>query len=449
MQKSFSSSKISSPQLLVAGFLVTIIIGAGLLMLPYATTNGITLVDAVFTSASSVCVTGLIVKNTPVDFTTFGKIVIMALIQIGGLGYMSMATFFALLAGKKIGISQRILIKDSLNTATHEGVIKFIKGMLLFVIVAEGLGAVTLYYNFFNQYHLETPVLQSVFHSISAFNNAGFSLFETSLMDYRGDIPVNFIITSLIIFGGIGFTVVYDLYGWFMKKEKRLMLHTRIVLVTSAALITAGALLIYLTESKFIFKQAGFSEAEMIMSSLFAAVTARTAGFSTIDYSLLQHTTLLITMILMFIGASPGSTGGGIKTTTFSVIIMNLWATIRGRKDTVAFNRRIPEDIISRSLVVLSLSSIYVIIATIIIIHIEHTYVITTLFEVVSAFATTGLSVGDGGARSLCANFSDLSKSIIIVTMFIGRLGPLTLFMALIQQKEQHVRYPEGRVMIG
>lgn len=449
MDKPFSSSKISPPQLLAAGFFIIILIGSGLLLLPYATTQGITLVDALFTSTSAVCVTGLIVMNTPVDFTMFGKIVILMLIQIGGLGYMSMATSIALLAGQKIGITQRILIKASLNIDSLEGVVRFMKGMVIFVLIAETAGTLILYVRFLNEYHLEEPFWHALFHSISAFNNAGFSLFENSLIGFRSDIPMNVTIMSLIILGGIGFTVVDDLYGWFFEKEKKVMLHTRIVLITTVILAAAGAVLMYVNERGYFFVQSHFSIAEGILSSLFASVTSRTAGFNTIDYSLLQPATLLLTIMLMFIGASPGSTGGGIKTTTFSIIIMHLWSTLRGRQDTVAFSRRIPADLVFRSLVILSLATMYVMFIVFIIVGIEHTQFMNTLFEVVSAFATVGLSVGDGGARSFCAGFSDSSKAIIIFTMLAGRLGPLTLFMALIEQKEQRIRYPEGRVMIG
>ncbi|KPK02184.1 MAG: hypothetical protein AMK71_03265, partial [Nitrospira bacterium SG8_35_4] len=181
MAESFSSSKISPQQLLVVGFFITILAGTGLLILPYATTQGITLVDALFTSTSAVCVTGLIVKSTPADFTMFGKTVILVLIQIGGLGYMSMATWIALFAGQKIGIAQRILIKESLNVASLEGIVRFMKGMLIFVLIAESIGTMILYAKFFNEYHLELPFWQALFHSVSAFNNAGFSLFDNSL----------------------------------------------------------------------------------------------------------------------------------------------------------------------------------------------------------------------------------------------------------------------------
>ncbi|NOZ25118.1 MAG: potassium transporter [Nitrospirae bacterium] len=426
-----------------------ILLGTALLLLPYATTGGISLTDALFTATSAVCVTGLTVKDTLTDFTTFGKVVILLLIQIGGLGYMSMATLLALLIGRKIGLSERILIKESLNIATFEGIIRFMKGMLVFVFLAEGLGALILSLRFMRDTPLKDAVFKGIFHSVSAFNNAGFSLFQDSLIRFRGDVTVNVTVMSLIVLGGIGFLVVDDIYGRLRKKQKKLMLHTLIVLVSTGLLTAAGAFLFYFNERKYLFARSGPDSLETVLTSLFASVTARTAGFNTIDYSALQPATIFLTIILMLIGASPGSTGGGIKTTTFTVVIMNLWCTIKGRKDTVMFKRRVPEALISRSFVVLAIAVIFINIITLVIIDIEHTGFQKTMFEVVSAFGTVGLSTGDGGSRSFCATFSGPSKIIIIFTMLAGRLGPLTLFMALLGQREERIRYPEGRIMIG
>ncbi len=449
MKNRYRLGKLSPAQLLVFGFIAMILLGTAFLVLPYATTGGISLADALFTATSAVCVTGLTVKNTPADFTIFGKVVILLLVQIGGLGYMSMATFLALLVGRKIGISERMLIKESLNIATLEGIVRFMKGMLVFVFAAESAGAAILSVRFMREYPPMEALFHGLFHSISAFNNAGFSLFPDSLMRYRGDITVNLTVMTLVVIGGAGFVVVDDLYGWMRKRQKRLMLHTLIVLTSTAFLIVAGASLVYFNERKYLFADPDLDRIDVFLASLFASVTARTAGFNTIDYSLLQPATIFLTIILMIIGASPGSTGGGIKTTTFTVVIMNIWCTIRGRKDTVMFKRRVPDELLSRSFVVLALAVIFINIVTMVIIDIEHTGFQRTMFEVVSAFGTVGLSSGDGGARSFSATFSDLSKGIMILTMLAGRLGPLTLFMALLKQREQRIRYPEGRIMIG
>jgi trk system potassium uptake protein TrkH len=442
-------SRLSPQKLLFWGFIIIIVLGTGALMLPASTTQGISITDAFFTAASAACVTGLIVKSTPADFTVFGQVVILVLIQIGGLGYMSMATFIALLAGKRIGISQRILIKESLNMDTLEGITRLLKGMFLFVLLAETFGIIIFFMKFSNESVTSGVLLQSVFHSISAFNNAGFSLFENSLISYRGDIMINLTVISLIILGGIGFIVVDDLYGWFAMKEHRLMLHTRIAVTTTLILIVAGAILFFITERHYLLQDESLTASEVILSPVFASVTARTAGFHTIDYSLLQPSTLFLSIILMAIGGSPGSTAGGIKTTTFSVIVMNIVSIIRGKKDTVMFRSRIPEDLIFKSLVIMSIGFMYIALITFIIVGIEHTPFLKTLFEVVSAFGTVGLSFGDGGSHSFCAGFSDLSKWIIIVTMIAGRLGPLAIFAAFLKQKDESLRYPEGRIMIG
>jgi len=440
------TGRLSSAQVMVSGFVGVISLGTVLLMLPYSTTHGISLLDALFTSTSAVCVTGLIVKNTPQDFTLFGQIVIMLLIQVGGLGYMSMSTMLALLAGRRIGLFERMMIKESLNITTLEGVVRFMKRMLLFVFTVEILGTLIFALVFRKDFSTSDAFFYGIFHSISAFNNAGFSLFSDSFVHYRNNILLNLTVMFLIILGGIGFIVVDDLIDY-IRRGKRLMQHTKIVIVVTFILIFGGAAIIFFNERHFFFS--GLTLKETMLSSLFASVTARTAGFNTIDYSLLQPQTLFFTIILMIIGASPGSTGGGIKTTTFTVVLMYVWTTIRGRRDTVIFKRRVPEVLVSRALVIMALAVFYVTVITFIVEDIEHTGFLTTMFEVVSAFGTVGLSVGNGGALSLVAGFSVPSKIIIIITMLVGRLGPLTLFMALLKQREEKIRYPEGRLMIG
>ncbi len=443
----YTSGRLSPAQLLVSGFLGLIALGTVLLILPYSTTHGISLIDALFTATSSVCVTGLIVKNTSADFTLFGKIVILFLIQIGGLGYMSMATMLALVAGRRIGLFERVMIKESLNISSLEGIIRFMKRMLIFVFSVELLGALILISVFMKEFPSKDAILMGVFHSISAFNNAGFSLFPDSFVHYRSDITLNLTVVTLIVLGGIGFIVINDLYEKIRDRDRRLMQHTKVVLSVTALLIIGGAMVIFFNERKFLFSSMEFSE--KVLSSVFASVTARTAGFNTIPYEELQPQTLFFTIILMIIGASPGSTGGGIKTTTFTVVILHIWATIRGRRDTVIFKKRVPEILVSRALVIMALAVLYVTFITFVVEDIEHTGFLSTMFEVVSAFGTVGLSVGNGDSLSLVATFSPLSKVIIILTMLIGRLGPLTLFMALLRQKEERIRYPEGRLMIG
>jgi len=441
--------KLSPPQILVLGFLSVILIGAIVLMLPISHTKGCSFIDALFTSTSAVCVTGLIVKDTPNDFTLFGQIVIMLLIQIGGLGYMTSATIIFLILGKKIGITERLTIKEGLNIESLEGIVRFTKGVLLFTLIFELSGALLLTARFWMDHPFKDAFLYGLFHSVSAFNNAGFSLFSDNLIRYRGDIIVNFTITTLIITGGIGFIVVRDIYKYKRKDVHGLSLHTKIVLSTTAVLIIGGAVSIYLLEATNPKTFTGMTLQEKLLVSYFSSVTPRTAGFNTVDYSLFRTETLFLTIVLMFIGASPGSTGGGVKTSTFAIIIASLYATIRGLRDAVLFKRRVPSDTVSKSFLLITLAAIFCTLSTHFIITTQSTQYLSGMFEVTSAFGTVGLSVGDGGVRSLSALFTPIGKLAISFTMFIGRLGPLTLAIAVTRRAQERFRYPEGRVIIG
>jgi len=418
-------------------------------MLPISSTKGCPLIDAVFTSTSAVCVTGLIVRDTPNDFTLFGHLVILMLIQIGGLGYMTSATLFFLIAGRKIGITQRYAIREGLNVGTVEGIIRFAKGVLLFTIVFECSGTVILTGLFLREYPLGKAFLYGLFHAVSAFNNAGFSLFSNSLMHYRGDIAINMTITTLIIAGGIGFIVITDIYKFFKKEVDRLAAHTKLVLVTTVVLILGATLLIFLIEYTNPASFVSMTLKEKILVSYFSAVSARTAGFNTIDYSLFKTETLFLTITLMFIGASPGSTGGGVKTSTIAVVFASIFSTIRGKADTVFFRRRMPSEIVAKALTIMILAVIFCTVCSHLILFTQDTKYLYSVFEVTSAFGTVGLSLGDQGARSFTALFNPLGKTIVIFIMFVGRLGPLTLAFALTRQAKERFRYPEGKVMIG
>lgn len=441
--------KLSPPQILVLGFLSIILLGTVLLMLPFSTTQGISLVDALFTSTSAVCVTGLIVKDTPVDFTTTGQIIILLLIQIGGLGYMTSATIISLLIGKRIGLSERLVMKESMNLLSLEGIVRFTKAVVIVTLLFELAGAAILVLRFTENMELKQAVFIGVFHSISAFNNAGFSLFSDSLIRFRDDMVVNFTVTTLIIIGGLGFLVLRDLYNYQRGINKTLSLHTKVVLFTSFILIILGFYFIFILENSNPQTLQKWAAKESLLSAYFSAVTARTAGFNTVDYHLMRPETLYLTIMLMFIGASPGSTGGGVKTSTVTIIIMSLWATIRGLRDTAIFKRRIPLVLVSKSFLLVTLSALLIIAVSISIINFENTPYLFTLFEVTSAFGTVGLSVGDGGSRSFSALFSPQGKLLMSLLMLIGRLGPLTFAVAVLKPKQERYRFPEGKVVIG
>lgn len=441
--------KLTPPQTLVLGFLFVILFGAILLILPVSNTHGCSFIDALFTSTSAVCVTGLIVKDTPNDFTLFGQIVIMLLIQIGGLGYMTSATIIFLILGKKIGITERLTIKEGLNVESIEGIVRFTKGVLFFTMIFELAGALLLTTRFWVDHSFKDAFLYGLFHSVSAFNNAGFSLFSDNLIRYRGDVIVNLTITTLIITGGIGFIVARDIYKYQRKEVHGLSHHTKIVLSTTAILIISGAVSIYLLEATNPRTFTGMTLQEKLLVSYFSSVTPRTAGFNTVDYSLFRTETLFLTIVLMFIGASPGSTGGGVKTSTFAIIIASLYATVRGLRDAVLFKRRVPSDTVSKSFLLVTLAAIFCTLSTHFIITTQSTQYLSGMFEVTSAFGTVGLSVGDGGVRSLSALFTPIGKLAISFTMFVGRLGPLTLAIAVTRRVQEHYRYPEGSVLIG
>ena len=445
------STRFTSSRVLVVSYILVIMLGTVLLMMPMSTTNGITFTDALFTSTSAVCVTGLIVKDTPVDFTDIGQFIILVLIQVGGLGYMAFSTLFALLIGKRIGISERILLKESLNVSSIEGIIGLLKRILIFVLMAEAIGALVLWFFFLRYFNPGDALVYGIFHSISAFNNAGFSLFRDNLMKFVADPGINIAIMSLIVVGGIGFIVVLEVAEYFRHKydARRLHFHSRLALLVTGLLIVIGTAVFYLSENTYFLKSPEGGATADFMVSLFSSVSARTAGFNTIDFSLLQPATLFMIMILMLIGASPGSTGGGIKTTTFSIVFMHIYSFLRGREDVNIFKRRIPQGLVTKSMVIFTLAILYINLMTLIVVNMEHTPFEPTAFEVVSAFGTVGLSVGDGGVRSLSANFGDLSKYLITITMLIGRVGPLTLFASFLEGRQRRYRYPESGVLIG
>ncbi len=440
---------VSPPQILILGFLSFILAGMLLLMTPFATVSGISAVDALFTATSAVCVTGLIVKDTPHDFTFFGKVVILLLIQLGGLGYMTSATIISLVVGKKIGLSERLIMKEALNVLSLEGIVKFTKVVLIVTMVIEALGALVLTIRFLPDSGLGQAACLGIFHAVSAFNNAGFSLLSDNLIQYRGDLVVNLVITTLIIVGGIGFIVMSDIYGYWRKDLFKVTAHTKIVLTTTAALLVAGTLLFLVFEHNNEGTLGGMSLPDKVLASYFCSVTARTAGFNTIDYASLRFETYFITMLLMFIGASPGSTGGGIKTTTFAVVIASLCAIMRGAGDTVMFRKRISYNAVSKSFLSITLAVLLICAVSVLVLKFEHIKYLPAVFEVTSAFGTVGLSIGDGGARSLSALFSPLGKILVSITMFAGRLGPLTIAVAVAKRSEARFRYPEGKVMIG
>lgn len=444
--------RLTPSQILVLWFAGAVLLGALCLSLPVASVpdRSMGFIDALFMSTSAVCVTGLAVKDLATDLSPTGQVMILVLVQLGGLGYMVLSTVIIVLLGKKVGIKQRLVMQEALNVLTVEGLIRLLKGILVMTLVTEAVGAVLLAARFSVDFPWPRAAYLGIFHAVSAFNNAGFSLFSTNLIGYQGDWLVNLVITSLIIAGGIGFVVYRDVLRLLKRETYRLTVHTWMVLSLTGALLVGGTLLFWAFEIGNPKTIGSLPLTDQIMASYFHSVSARTAGFNTIDLGSGTAATLYFLVLLMFVGASPGGTGGGIKTSTFGTMLVGIWAGIRGRSDVTAFHRRIPQETVIRAFSLALVAFALTTGMTLVLQVSEHQDFLRTLFEVTSAFGTVGLSTGDGGVLSFSALFSDVGKVMIILTMLIGRVGPLTISVALVRLEEtRRFRYPPERVLIG
>lgn len=430
---------------IMLSFALVILTGSILLFLPVSREMNaapISYLDALFTATSAVCVTGLTVFDIGTTLSPFGQIVLLLIIQIGGLGLMTFTAFFTIITGEKMTLSSQFTMQNAVSSDRISTLARFISSIILSTLIIELAGALVLLYSFSKVLPLDRAVYYSVFHSISAFCNAGFSPLPDNLMRFRADPVVNIGIMSLIILGGIGFGVIVNVVRRFSGKDKRLFLHSKIVLTTTFILISAGALVIWILEKDNLFKGLGFSET--FLSSLFASVTARTAGFNTVNYGVMRDSTLFFTIILMFIGASPGSTGGGVKTTSFVVMVLNIFNILRDKLVVTAFRREIPFEIIRKATVIILISLAWVVTAVLVVSVIESKPFIKLLFETVSAFGTVGLSTG------ITAELSPASKTMIMITMFLGRLGPITLMYSLgLSAGRLITRQPEEKISVG
>lgn len=427
-----------------------IVVGTLLLSLPAAAARDrLSLVDALFTAASAVCVTGLIVIDTPNDLSLFGQIVVLLLIQIGGLGYMSITTVVAAALGKQLSVHERLTLQEALSAQTMEGLARFALTVLKVTLVFELTGALVLGLYWAGEMGVGRALWLGLFHSVSAFNNAGFSLFSDNLIRYRGDFVVNAVIMALIVSGGLGFVVLVELGR--RRRGERLSVHTRLVLAASAVLIAGTALLLFALERGNPRTLGALPLPSAILASLFQAVTPRTAGFNTLDIGALTQPSLFLLMVLMFIGAAPGGTGGGIKVTTFSVTVAALWATVRGSRDAVIFGRRLAPELVARAFFISLIAFLAINIVAGLLLLTEQRPLLPTLFETVSAAGTVGLSTGEAGLPvSLAAQFSTPGKMLLVGMMYMGRIGPLTLAVAVARGGvPPRVRYPEGRVLVG
>ncbi len=420
-------------RLITLGFALVILTGAFLLLLPVSIKPGVqvTFVDALFTSTSAVCVTGLIAIDTADHFTAFGQAVVAVLIQIGGLGVSSVGVGLILAAGKRVGIKGRLLVKEALNVDSSKGIVRLVKSVLMMTLCFELAGAVLSFIVFSQDYPLPKAIGISLFHSVAAFNNSGFDILGglRNLIPYQNNVLLNLTTCGLIIFGGLGFLVILDVMKH--KRFKKLTLHSKIVITMTAVLLIAGTLLLKVTEDI------------TWMGAFFHSVSARTAGFSTYPIGNFSSAGLFILCILMFVGASPGSTGGGIKTTTFFVLLQDARGVF-SKRYVGAFRRKIARESIWKAYIITFLSLGVVCTGTVLISILEPEYsLIQVLFEMVSAFGTVGLSTG------ITPDLLDVSKLILIAVMFIGRLGAFTLLSMWIERPEPNVRYTEENISVG
>jgi trk system potassium uptake protein TrkH len=441
------------PRTICLGFFAVITVGAFLLMLPISTSDGSwsNPITALFTSTSAVCVTGLSVVDVGKFYSFWGQLFLVLLVQIGGLGYMTATTFLLLLLGRKFGLRDKIAIQQSLDQSGLAGVVQLVRSIIATTAIFELTGVFVLLLVFLPQYGWNYGLWLAIFHSVNSFNNAGFSLFSDSLIGYVKSVPVNLVVTLLIIFGGIGYEVIMEM---FLSARDRLnrtrrkvvfSLHFKVVTTTTIFLLILGTIAFLLTEFSNADTFGPLSYSEKVIAAWFQSVTPRTAGFNTIDISKMTDAGLFITIALMFIGASPGSTGGGIKTTTFRVLYSCTKAVLQGKDEVTCYQRRVPYLLILKTIGVVFGSLMLVIVATVLISLSDQQFeFLQVLFEVMSAFATVGLSTG------ITAKLSTFAELVIIATMYLGRVGVLLLISAVLgDPKHSVVHYPEENLYVG
>jgi trk system potassium uptake protein TrkH len=447
--------KLTPIRIVVLSFLGLIITGGILLMFPFASvnhtfTNPIT---AFFTSTSAVCVTGLVVVDTGTYWSGIGKFIIISLIQFGGLGYMTIATFFLLAFNRQVSLGSRFILKEGLNVSHVSKIMQFAKTTLGIVAFFEGLGTIALTLRFMHDFPFWRALEMGAFHSVSAFCNAGFDIMGgfKSLTAYSNDLTVNLTVMTLIVMGGIGFyamwrvvNIVLDIFK--RKHIAKMPLHIKIVFRTTFWLIVLGAGIILLFEWNNPHSIGLFTVRGKILAAFFQAITPRTAGFNTVAMSSLHQSTLFIIMLLMFIGGSPGGTAGGIKTTTFVIFFKSMFKAVLGKKHVELYGRTIKDDLVDKAVFIVGFAAITIVTSSLIILTVEHDQFtfLQVMFEVFSAFGTVGLSTG------ITPHLSDLSRLVIIATMFIGRVGPLSLLLSMVGRKRlPKVEYPSEEVAIG
>jgi trk system potassium uptake protein TrkH len=439
--------RLSQIQILSVGFVLISIVGGVLLSLPIASTSGeaTPYIDALFTSTSAVTTTGLVVVDTGSHYNLFGQTVIMILFQIGGLGYMLFFVFFVLSLGNKLSMKNKLLLQESLKRPFKIEAVKFTRQIILFTVIVESVGAAFLSMLLLRDFSLPHAVYSGLFHSISAFNTAGFSIYADSFSRYNNSMAVNIILIFVFTAGCLGFWVVFDSLEYFRnilkrKKPNRLSVHSKLVYLITILFFVAGTCIIYFSEPW----ANSISIRETLLNSIFQTLTATsTTGFNTIDIGGMTETSLFLIIGFMFIGAGSGSTAGGIKMTTFGVLIASVYSILKNKEDVSVFKHRISVEIVRHSTAIMLLAGLWMFLAILILCVTEKGKFISILFEVVSALGTVGLSTG------ITADLSHIGKSLIVVTMLIGRIGPLGVGLSVLREHKQLHQYPQGDIYVG
>ncbi len=438
--------KLYSYKVIILFFIILIFLGTLLLMLPISTKNNISLIDKIFTASSAVCVTGLTSVDINTNYTFLGKIFILFLIQIGGLGYMLLGSIIIILFGR-MNLIQKKVIGESLNVndiADMKQINVLMKNVIFFTFLFEFFGFIILFLKFYvkENFGLFKSLWYGFFHAVSAFCNAGFSLFSNNFENYSSDLVINLVLPILIICGGLGFIVWMDILQKFRHKKENFLLHSKVVFLMSIILSFGGSILIFLLNQK-IFSLQNLPLKTQIFVSWFQSITSRTAGFNTFPINQMSTLTIILVMFLMFIGGSPGGTAGGIKTTTFFVIISSIYNYIIGEKEVSFFKRRINITIVLKSFSIFFICFFFIILISSIIFLLNKFSFKECLFETVSAFGTVGLSLG------ITQYVDNISKILLIITMLVGRVGSLTLVSLILTKEPKEIKYLEEQIAVG
>lgn len=446
MKKS-KTSQLSGVQILALGFAIVILVGAIILTLPISSKSGnfTNFLDSLFTATSAVCVTGLVTLDTGTYWNEFGQIVIMLLIEVGGLGFMAFTTLLAILLKRRITLRDRLIMQEAMNTFSIQGLVKMVERIVLFTVLVQIIGGLLLATQFIKDYGPLKGLYFGIFHSVSAFCNAGFDLFGgySSVTSYSSNAIVLLTLSIIIIVSSLGFTVIIELFKY--KTDKRLSTHSKLVLLMTSILLFSGILFMFALEYNNPETLGPMSIKNKILNAIFAGVSPRTAGFNSISLDGMTSGGKFLTIILMYIGGSPGSTAGGLKTATFGIIVLTVVSVIKGREDTELFGRRLSKELVYKAFAILMISfSLVVVVTMLLCITQPKEEFIDLLYEATSAFATVGLTTG------VTQRLNFIGKIIIMITMYFGRVGPLTVALALTnKRKNKGYRYPETKILIG